>query len=112
MMYNGTYLWRVSDYPSATPMSTVEAEPDEGRSADEWPYPTVTTTYLTGGVLAQDVRKKLGLDDDVPIIMVEDAISGGYSEYTQENDYYITLKYGSESKEFDGIAQLIQWLVP
>jgi hypothetical protein len=67
----------------------IEEWQEEG-DTDEWPYPTIHKTYLIEGDLADAVRKRSGLTGDVT--SVEEVISGGYSEWTQENDYPFELQ--------------------
>ena len=76
--------------------------PEEGRSADDWPYPDEHTEYLIGGQLADQIRARTGQTGDV--IFEELNVSGGWSEYTQENDYSVTIKVGDFTKTFDGNA--------
>jgi hypothetical protein len=91
--------------------------PEAGRSADEWPYPTTYTKSLITGQLAQDIRVKLMKPDEMPVFIIEEQISGGYSEYTQETDYSHVLEVNGErinlgdSYDYDnGLNSLLKWL--
>lgn len=102
-----------------SPLSVVdewEDEPAEGQDPDEWPYPTKYTRSLAHGELAERIRRALGVTDDLPVYVEERIESGGYSEYTQEDDYYMTIKVGDTSREVidgswsGGLTALLQWL--
>lgn len=91
--------------------------PEDGRDADEWPYPTRYQKSLVEGGLADAIRARLGRPASEPVFLTETVVSGGYSEYTQENDFYHTITVGDEVIEVqeggwedDGINALIRWL--
>lgn len=93
-----------------------EDAPEEGRNPEEWPYPTRHIKSLITGDLADKIRERLGVEHHVPVIIEEEVISGGYSEYTQENDYYHTITVGEHTVELsgagwdNGLTKLINWL--
>ena len=90
--------------------------PEPGQDAYEWPYPNSYTKSLITGDLAGKIRERLGLESHVPVMITEKVVSGGYSEYTQENDYYHTITAGNETVELgstwssNGITALTDWL--
>jgi hypothetical protein len=69
-------------------------EPDEGRTAEDWPYPTEHAEYRIDGDLADRVRARIGRSGVVTLI--EDKISGGYSEYTIEDYFEFELRIDGE----------------
>lgn len=79
-------------------------EPEEGRSEDDWPYPDYHAEYLIGGHLADLIRERTGETGDV--IFEELRVSGGWSEWTQEDDYSVTIRVGDFKREFEGVAEL------
>jgi len=91
-------------------------DPAEGRSEWDWPYPTKYQVCLITGELADKVRERLDLDDSVPVHIKEEVVSGGWSEYTQENDYYHTLEVGGQEITLrgddygNGLNSLLEWL--
>jgi len=91
--------------------------PEDGRDADDWPYPTSYTKSIITGELADRIRERLGVDSSAPVFITETVESGGYSEYTQENDYSHTVQVGEHTLELagscwtsNGITALINWL--
>lgn len=90
--------------------------PEDGRDADDWPYPNHYIKSLITGELADRIRARLGQPDETPVFITETHISGGYSEYTQENDYEHTINCGAEVVELaagwdsNGLNKLIKWL--
>lgn len=84
---------------------------------EEWPFPTEhTLSEITGG-LAERVRARAGADDTAPVFVLEHEVSGGYSEWTQENDYPFTVLVGGDAFHFDGywhadatLRLLLRWL--
>jgi hypothetical protein len=101
---------------NSTIIHTWEDSPELGRSADVWPYPTSYTKSLITGDLADKIRERLGAEPHVPVMLTEKRVSGGYSEYTQENDYEHTITVGNETVELEsdwtgnGIVALTNWL--
>jgi hypothetical protein len=93
-----------------------EDAPEVGRLASDWPYPTQYTKSLITGDLADRVRTRLGLTPEVPVLLTEERISGGYSEYTQETDYNHTITCGQHTiqlrsgYERNGLTSLLNWL--
>jgi hypothetical protein len=94
-----------------------EDAPEDGSTAEEWPYPTRYSKSLITGELADRIRERLGQNaGKPPVFITEQVVSGGYSEYTQENDYYHTINVGSETVEIgpewhgNGIRALTDWL--
>jgi len=93
-----------------------EDAPKPGCEADEWPYPTRYAKSLITGDLADKIRERLGLDSHVPVFITEKVVSGGYSEYTQENDYSHTVTAGEHAVELgytwdgNGVTALTDWL--
>lgn len=91
-------------------------DPDFGCDADEWPYPNEYTESLITGELADRVRARLQAPADARVIIKETCISGGYSEWTQENDYDFELRVNGDRVElesgWDGntLTPLLRWL--
>jgi hypothetical protein len=105
----------------ATPIRTWTDAPEPGRSANDWPYPTEHAQFLITGDLAERVKAALGEPPEAAVFLTEDRVSGGYSEYTQETDYFFELQVGSRRVTFDGyspyagygatgVARLSAWL--
>ena len=61
-------------------------------------------TYLVSGSLADNVRRKWGLAEGVEVLLVEDAMAGGYSTETIENSFEFTVKAGGKSQFFSSIG--------
>jgi len=93
-----------------------EDAPEDGRDPEDWPYPTRYSKSLITGDLADLIRARLGVEQHVPVMLTEEVVSGGYSEYTQENDYNHTLNVGEHTVELsagwtsNGITALTDWL--
>lgn len=89
---------------------------EEGRDPDEWPYPDQFTRSIVDGELAQRVRRIFAAPENESVSIISKTISGGYSEYTQENDYEFTIECGTNSIEFyprdydSTLNQLLNWL--
>lgn len=79
--------------------------------ADEWPYPDEYVTYLITGQLAEDVRKAFGNETEAAVVIDETCISGGYSEYTQENEYEFTVRCGNNSQHFNSLGVFMKWVM-
>ena len=60
---------------------------------DEWPYPTVDITSRITGELKDKILKLTG-DSEGEVTLVETEVSGGYSEYTQEDEHSIRVLIG------------------
>lgn len=101
---------------TSTQLHSWSDAPKPGRSADDWPYPNRYSTSLITGELAALIRKRLGQAEDAPVVITERIESGGYSEYTQENDYYHTITVGGMTVDLgsswsgNGIRHLTEWL--
>lgn len=65
-----------------------ELRTKDGGDWDKWPYPTVTITSAITGELRKRILAKLEIADNpgTEVTIEESEVSGGYSEYTQEND--------------------------
>jgi hypothetical protein len=89
-------------------------DPDENDG--QWPYPSTYEQRELTGPLADAVRRRLGVPSTTPVLITEAVHNGGYSEYTQENDYVMTIDCGGVRKEFDqwsaedNFAALLKWL--
>jgi hypothetical protein len=79
-------------------------EPEEGRSADEWPFPTEYRMLAITGELADRIRARFDAAETDGVTITEESISGGYSEYTQETEMNFTVTCGSRSVSFDEYA--------
>lgn len=72
--------------------------------------------FLIDDVLARDIRKKLGVDKNEPVYLTTITMYGGYSEYTQENDFSCEIRCAGKTVEFEGydtapvIDRLVDWL--
>lgn len=93
-----------------------QAEAEGGRDPHQWPYPTrYQESVITGG-LADAVRERLGAPPTEDVYITEAVISGGYSEWTQENDYEFTLTVGGRDVQLpsgwedNAIVCLTRWL--
>lgn len=90
--------------------------PELGRTADDWPYPTKHVRSLANGELAERIRRALRVESPYADVYVqEDTVSGGYSEYTQENEYHVTVWCNGERYEFEArysgsFPLLLVWL--
>ena len=63
---------------------------------DEWPYPTVEIESVISGELRARILAKLGhTDDGCEVRLIETNVSGGWSEFTQEDECSIEVKIGS-----------------
>jgi len=70
---------------------------DEG-DWDEWPYPTVEIESVISGELRSRILAVLGRKDDgSEMRLVEIQVSGGWSEFTQEDECEIGIKIGAET---------------
>lgn len=91
-----------------------EDEPESGRDPDEWPYPTKHVLSLAQGELAERIRRALKVTTGAPVYVEEEVISGGYSEFTQEEDHYLTVRVDGESTSFPTwngpFTDLLRWL--
>jgi len=56
--------------------------------------------FLIDDVMAKDIRKKLNVEDDEPVYLLTETHYGGYSEYTQENDFSCAVVCKGHYKEF------------
>jgi hypothetical protein len=64
---------------------------------DAWPYPTVTIESVVSGGLRSRILAKLGRPADSPEVrLVEMRVSGGFSEYTQEDECAIEIRIGEQ----------------
>jgi len=88
--------------------------PDENNG--DWPYPTKYKKSLVGGELADRVRHAFGITGGAPVLITEEIVSGGYSEYTQEDYYNFTIECAGQSQDFEGdlswngLNKLLAWL--
>lgn len=69
-------------------------EPEDGQKANEWPYPTTHARFRILGDLAERTTERTGKTGDVSI--VENVISSGWSEYTQDDEYEFEVYVGTE----------------
>jgi hypothetical protein len=79
-------------------------DPDENDG--EWPYPTTYKKSRITGDLAERIKAAflrenpdLGVEGS-EVIITEEVVSSGYSEYTQENEYNMVIQYAGYAKEF------------
>jgi len=82
--------------------------PEEGKTVDDWPYPKKYRKCKIEGALANAVYKKLGItwrdrtlesqfqngvsEDFHNVYLTEVEVSGGWSDYTQEDGNYLLLE--------------------
>lgn len=92
-------------------------EATDEQQRDEWSYPTVHSVSSVQGELAERVRTAFNISDSsMEVRIIESVESGGYSEYTQENEYNFTVHCGNHRKHFyssyagQGLVDLIAWL--
>nr|WP_296763756.1 hypothetical protein [Rhodococcus sp. (in: high G+C Gram-positive bacteria)] len=107
---------------SNTTFDVISEWEDEDENDGEWPYPTEYVKSVISGELADQVRKKIGKDKNdflPPVYITEINVSGGYSEYTQENDYSFIIECGDyhSNELFDSrwysnnqLNALLKWL--
>lgn len=106
---------------TATLIREWEDEPEEGRTADDWPFPTSYRKFAIDGDLADRIRARLGEPEGTPVYLTERTESGGWSEWTQEDELYFTIECGSNTVSFDEysprvgygattVARLSAWL--
>ena len=103
----------LDDMETFTLIASWEDPPEPGRSADEWPYPTSHNLSEIRGELAERIRRAFGAEDGEQVTIQENIVSGGYSEYTIENDYEYTVRCGEHvwsSNSYSGIWRLLAWL--
>lgn len=96
------------------------AEPQwNDRSVDEWPYPDSFVRSEPSEALAQAVRDRVGASEDAGVTLVTRCVSGGYSEYTQENDYSTIVEVDGDvvfdtglsyQNSTNGLTELLAWL--
>lgn len=88
--------------PTTTTLSRQWSDPPErGRSEDDFPYPNQYNEFRVEGDLAERVRARVGAGSTAPVYITETVVSGGYSEWTQENDHYFKVECGLVTKEFE-----------
>lgn len=85
-----------------------------------WTYGDNPETILVrreiSGKLADDIRTRFGVNDDIPVYITEEEIEGHYSEMTSYTDYVMTIDCGKHQKSFGEIhaiynfEQLLKWL--
>ena len=73
-------------------MSTTFHVLRDDETIEDWPDSTHVRETLIIGELADRIRAKSGMVGDV--VMVEDGTEGGYSEWTSEWDFDVTVKVG------------------
>lgn len=80
----------------------------------DWTYgESDSATFEINDALARDIRTKLGQPDDTKVLLTTVIEYGGYSEYTQENDYSCEIHCGPEHHWFYGqsaLDNMIEWL--
>lgn len=94
---------------TVTQIAAWEDPPEEGRSADDWPYPDRHVKFLVGGELAERIVKRLGEADGTPVFLIETTESGGYSEYTQEDEVRFKISCGAQTASFDDYSLRVEW---
>ena len=94
---------------TATKIVEWEDAPEPGRTADDWPYPTTHKKFLIGGDLAARVCKRLGADEGTPVFITEKVESGGYSEFTQEDETKFIVECGVHTMWFDEYRPRVDW---
>lgn len=63
-------------------------EKDDG-DWEDWPYPILTIESVVSGGLRAIILARLNAPDTAEVRLIETCVSGGYSEFTQEDDYGI-----------------------
>nr|WP_278101131.1 hypothetical protein [Microbacterium proteolyticum] len=89
----------------ATQSKLVNSWPDPSADEDDegsWPPPDRYSDYLITGHLADLIRARTGESGAVHFIERETEV--GYSEWTSESDYEVTIQVGSFRRKFDGSA--------
>jgi len=99
-----------------SPLTLLDAWADEDTNNGEWPFPTRYLESQAQGELAERIRRALGVVGDVPVFVTEQIVSGGWSEYTQEDDHSLTIRVGQSRHELGcdfwsgGLISLLRWL--
>jgi hypothetical protein len=105
-----------------TELLLVTSWTDDG-DPDEWPYPDTVSLWEVVGGLRDAVLKRMRLlghteyTGNESVTLEERTISGGYSEYTQEDEYHFVI-YVDDVRVFswedywnvNPINALIKWL--
>jgi hypothetical protein len=85
---------------------------------EEWPYPTVEITSKITGELREKILNLTAHQFDGDITLVEEKVSSGYSEYTQEDEHSIRVLIGDrqvwteayESSQESAMAKFLRWV--
>jgi hypothetical protein len=59
---------------------------------DEWPYPTLTIESIITGKLRTHILNIYSLEDTAEVYLIETQVSGGYSEFTKEDECSIQVQ--------------------
>ena len=113
----GATMNKEEEYAKDIWTTSSEDEPNDldEYSESEWPYPTIYTYSVLDGDLAKRVQAITGNPGEVTI--KTEVISGGWSEWTQENDYSGTIYCGGAyvvelvgSYDWTPLTYLLDWL--
>jgi hypothetical protein len=91
-------------------------EPEEGRSKEDWPYPNHYQKTKIEGPLANAIRKKAEMMWSDEVFITEVIVSGGWSDYTQEETMYLKIQVGNRSFQLGdedtdtNLGALLEWL--
>lgn len=69
--------------------------PERGRTADDWPYPTSYVESAPPESLRQAIYDRTG-EQGGEVYLREIEVSSGYSDYTQENEFYVEVLVNDE----------------
>lgn len=104
--------WFHKDYNSEE-MFTLTSKRGNGK---DWPDGVVEYEYLVGGPLATRIRNATNSMYTDQVILYVKETDGGYSEYTQETDYYFEVRVNGMVADFhpysgySRIDALSRWL--
>lgn len=94
---------------TATLVQEWQDPPEEGRTIHDWPYPTIYKKFLIGGDLAERVCSRLGADEGTPVFITEQVESGGYSEWTQDDETKFVIDCGPYTMWFDEYRPRVEY---
>lgn len=92
----------MADYYDISMFSLVSEK--EGDYNEKFNANDTVNVYRVNGSLADDVRKRWKLAEDVEVLMTEEIWVNGYSEYTRDDDYVFTISAANKEAMFHSIG--------